>query len=55
MLHQLFDKDCNLVAWIEPGKHIFDVEMNWIAYIANGHAWSAKTNFTSFFTIEFNT
>ena len=40
---------------IASNKHIFDVEMNWIAYIANGHAWSAKTNFTSFFTIEFNT
>lgn len=44
MLLPLFDKDSDLVAWIEPGKSIFDLEMNWVAYIANGNLWSAKTN-----------
>lgn len=39
----LFDKDCDLVGWIEPGRHIFNTDMEWAAYIAGGHAWSAKT------------
>ena len=44
MLKPLFDKNCKLIAWIEPNEHIFDTNMNWIAYISNGHAWSTKTN-----------
>jgi hypothetical protein len=24
MLHPLFDQNCELMAWIEPGRHIFD-------------------------------
>ena len=44
MLLPLFDKDCDLVAWIDPGKSIFDLDMNWVAYIANNNLWSAKTN-----------
>ncbi len=42
MLHPLFDKKCNLVAWIEPDKHIFNTEFKWVAYISEGHAWSCK-------------
>ena len=38
----LFNKDCNLVGWIDPGNHIFDTNMNWVAYISNGHAWSVQ-------------
>lgn len=44
MLLPLFDKDCDLVAWINPGKSVFDLDMNWVAYIANNNLWSAKTN-----------
>ena len=42
MLFPLFDKDCDLVAWIHPGEHIFSVDMDWVAYLANDHAWSAE-------------
>lgn len=34
MLKPLFDKNCKLIAWIEPNEHIFDTNMNWIAYIS---------------------
>jgi len=43
MLYPLFDKDCDLVAWITPNAHIFDTDMNWIAYIQNGNAWSSES------------
>ena len=39
----LFDKDSELVGWTDPGKHIFDQDMNWVAYISHNHAWSAET------------
>lgn len=31
MLNHLFDQNCELTAWIDPGRHIFDTDMNWIA------------------------
>ena len=43
MLKPLFDKDSELVAWIDPDKHIFDTDMDWVAYISNGHARSAES------------
>ncbi|MFA9465889.1 MAG: 4-fold beta flower protein [Velocimicrobium sp.] len=43
MLQPLFDKDCNFIGWIKQGEHIFNQNMDWIAYISNGHAWSAAT------------
>lgn len=42
MLRPLFDKKCNLVAWIDPDKYIFDTKLKWVAYIYDGHAWSCK-------------
>ncbi len=39
----LFDQNCDLAAWFEPGRHIFDPDMNWVAFEANGHIWSAAT------------
>lgn len=39
----LYDRDCDLVAWIKPNEHIFDTNMNWVGYIKSGHAWSSKT------------
>ena len=27
-MEPLFDKDCALVGWIDPGTHIFDTDMN---------------------------
>ena len=43
MLKPLFDRNCELIGWIEPGKHIFNCNMDWIAYISRGHSWSAET------------
>lgn len=43
MLKPLFSPDCELVGWLDLGKHIFDTDMNWVAYIVNDHAWSSKT------------
>jgi hypothetical protein len=43
MLHPLFDKNLSLIAWIKPGEHIFNIKMEWIAYISKNHAWSAKS------------
>jgi len=43
MLFPLFDNDCELVGWTRPDEHIFSTSMDWLAYIQNGHAWSAKT------------
>lgn len=42
MLYALFDKDSELVGWINPNAHIFDTSMNWVAFISNNHAWSAQ-------------
>lgn len=40
----LFNKDCHLIGWMkESHDHIFDTEINWVAYIKNGHAWSVAT------------
>ncbi|MGG3758198.1 4-fold beta flower protein [Bacillus anthracis] len=43
MLYPLFDSDINHVGWIEPGEHIFDTNMNWVAYISDNHAWSSDS------------
>lgn len=40
----LFNKNSELVGWMkDTHDHIFDTDMNWIAYIRNGHAWSANS------------
>ena len=44
MLKPLFSKDCELVAWVEIGKNIYDTDMEWIAYIADNSVWSVKNN-----------
>jgi hypothetical protein len=36
----LFSPRCDLLGWIDPGIAIFDAEMNYVAFIAHGHAWS---------------
>jgi len=42
-LYPLFNKDCELVGWIEPDEHIFDTSMQWVAYVRNDHAWSTDS------------
>lgn len=43
MLEPLFNCNCELVAWIDPGKNIFDTNMDWVAYISKENVWSSKT------------
>ncbi len=38
VLEPFFGRDCDLVVWIEEGQHIFDVNMDWVAYLSVGHA-----------------
>jgi hypothetical protein len=42
-LEPLFDLHSNMVGWILPGRHVFDRQMNWVAYLSEGHAWSVAT------------
>ncbi len=43
-LQPLFNSNCELVGWIDSGRrHIFDTEMNWVAFISNNNAWSTET------------
>ena len=44
MLDPLFDKDITLVAWIDPGRDIFNVNLDWVAYISNRNIWSSCLN-----------
>ena len=41
VLHPLFNYDCKLVGWIRPECHVFDLDMRWMAFLYQGHAWSA--------------
>jgi hypothetical protein len=34
----LYDSNVELAGWLDPGRHIFDTNMNWVAYISGGHA-----------------
>lgn len=43
-LEPLFDLHSNLVGWILPGRHVFDRQVNWVAYLSDGHAWSVATD-----------
>jgi hypothetical protein len=36
----LFSPRCDLLGWIDPGAAIFDTAMNYVAFVADGHAWS---------------
>jgi hypothetical protein len=40
-MEPLYESNVNLVGWIEPGWHIWDTNMDWVAYISGGHAWSS--------------
>ncbi|WP_442578343.1 4-fold beta flower protein [Mesorhizobium sp. ASY16-5R] len=43
MLTPLFSYGCELVGWMLPQKFLFDAEMAYVAFITNGHAWSARS------------
>jgi len=42
--HPLYDKNMDLVGWLQPGQNIFNTDMEWVAYIADGNAWSTYTS-----------
>lgn len=37
----LYSPQGDLIGWIDPGRAVFDCEMDYIAYVAEGHAWCA--------------
>jgi hypothetical protein len=43
MLSPLYSPDCQLVGWLQPGKFLFDADMFYVAFITNGHLWSARS------------
>lgn len=42
-MEPLFDQNCECVGWVDPTQHIFDVDLNWVAYLSAGHAWSVDS------------
>ncbi len=39
----LFDRHSNLVGWVKDAKHIFDINMNWIAFTgSNLSVWTVR-------------
>jgi hypothetical protein len=43
IMEPLYSVDCQLVGWIRRGHDIWDIHMNWVAYVVGNHAWSAQT------------
>jgi hypothetical protein len=43
-MEPLFNKELTLVGWIHLGSHIYDTQMNYVAYIDNNHIWSSTTD-----------
>ena|ERR1700722_412749 len=39
----LFEPDCSLVGWMDPAGYIFNTDLEWVAFVSNGHAWSSKS------------
>jgi Amelogenin len=38
----IFDRNPQLVAWFD-GEHLFDLDLHWIAFVHDGHVFSADT------------
>ena len=38
----LYDKDCNLVGWIEKRKNIYNTNLDWVAFVERGNIFAAK-------------
>lgn len=43
-MEPLFNKDLALVGWLHLEHHIYDTQMNCVAYVSNNHVWSSTTN-----------
>jgi hypothetical protein len=39
----IFDRNSDLVAWLNnSASHLFDTDMNWLAYVSGGQLWSSE-------------
>ncbi len=43
VLTPLFSPACDLVGWMQRDAFVFDVDMAYVAFLAGGHAWSARS------------
>jgi hypothetical protein len=43
VLTPLFSRHCDLAGWMQPRQFLFDADMTYVAFLANGHAWSARS------------
>ena len=43
-MRPLYDKDIKLVGWLDGDGNLFDLHMEWVAYVIDGHAWSPDTD-----------
>ncbi len=42
-MEPLYDSKVSLVGWLDADGYIFDTSMNWVAFVADGNAWSSST------------
>lgn len=40
-MQPLYNKNVDLIGWFD-GVHVFDTNMNWVAFVVNDNAWSSK-------------
>jgi len=43
MLTPLFSRHCDVVGWMQSRQFLFAADMTYVAFLANGHAWSARS------------
>lgn len=41
-MNPLFAPDCTLVGWVKDNKYVFSTDLEWVAFIANGHFFSLR-------------
>jgi hypothetical protein len=39
----IYDRDVTLVGWLAEGGHLYDVDMQWVAYAIDRNLWSVRT------------
>lgn len=43
VIDPLYDKNAYFVGWLVDHAHVFNVNLQWVAYIFNDYVWSIKT------------
>ncbi len=43
VIDPLYDKNATFVGWLVDHAHVFNVNLQWVAYIFNDYVWSVKT------------